>query len=147
MNLNKIYEIYNLLKKDNFAFVYRGIFSNNILNLTTDLIQNNEELKATGVQNKLSYLTIESFQNVIRYSDTKQSYNRCNDLFIFRKIKDNFFIITANLINKNKTEKIENYLNQLNTLNEQELRSLYFEILTNQKYTEKGGQGLALLKC
>ncbi len=146
MNLNKIYEIYNLFKNDNFAFVYRGIFSNNILNLTTDLIQNNEELKSTGVQNKLSYLTIESFQNVIRYSDTKQSYNRCNDLFIFRKVKDNFFITTANLINKNKTEKIESYLDKLNTLNDRELRELYLEILTNQKFTEKGGAGLGFIE-
>ncbi len=146
MDLTNIFDIYNIFKKDNFAFVYRGIFSNNILNLTTDLIQNSEEFKQTGVQNKLSYLTIETFQNVIRYSETSQMSRDCSDLFIFRRIQDDFFITTANLINKEKTSKIEKYLVKLNSLTLNELKQLYLEILTNQSFTDKGGAGLGFIE-
>ncbi len=146
MDLQNIFKIYNILKKDDFSFIYRGIFSNNILNRITSLFNNISDISNRSVNNKLTYLTIESFQNVIRYSETKSSSSQSSDLFIFRKITSHLFIITTNLINKKRARNIEKRLEELNSLPPEELKKLYVEILTNKSFSEKGGAGLGFIE-
>ncbi len=146
MELQNIFKIYNILHRDDFSFIYRGIFSNNILNLITDLVQNTNNIVERPINNRLTYLTIESFQNVLRYSESKVSSTKHSDLFAFRKIKDKLFIITANLISKKKSEQTEKYLEQINSLSFDELKKLYLDILTNKDFNEKGGAGLGFIE-
>jgi len=144
------YEIFKTFDEDKFCFVYQGYFANNIVMSAVDLIENNI-MKHSGfkkLRHKLSYLMIESFQNITRYADEpddkKEKY--LDELFLVRNIKQHFYIISANIIHNSRIEYVTEKLNEVNTMEYGELNKLYQEVLTNNQFTEAGGAGLGFIE-
>ena len=148
MTTKTIYDFYKLLENDNISFSYRGSFSNNILTMATQLFKENLEEEHSKLKNKLSFLMIESFQNISRYSE-KESHNdldETSEFFLTRNVGDTFYIISANLIDNDKIDMVREKLNRVNTLDKAELNKLYREVLTNKQISEKGGAGLGFIE-
>ena len=147
MTTKTIYEFYKLLEKDNISFSYRGSFSNNVLTMATQLFKDNLEEEHGRLRNKLSFLMIESFQNISRYADSeKEVLDETSEFFMTRNIGDTFYIISANLIDNDKIPTVKEKLERVNTLDKQELNLLYREVLTNKEINEKGGAGLGFIE-
>ena len=148
MTTDTIYKFYNLLEKDNISFSYRGSFSNNVLTMVTQLFKENVEEKHERLRNKLSFLMIESFQNISRYADNdeKPNLDETSEFFMTRNIGDTFYVISANLIDNDKIPMVKEKLDRVNTLDKSELNKLYREVLTNKQINEKGGAGLGFIE-
>ncbi len=148
MTTNTIYQFYRLLEKDAISFSYRGSFSNNVLTMATQLFKDNVEEKHERIRNKLSFLMIESFQNISRYADKEESLNldENSEFFMTRNIGDTFYVISANLIDNDKIPMVREKLERVNTLDKSELNKLYREVLTNKQINEKGGAGLGFIE-
>lgn len=147
MTTKTIYEFYKLLEKDNISFSYRGSFSNNVLTMATQLIKDNLDEEHSRLRNKLSFLMIESFQNISRYADRENTeLDKNSEFFMTRNIDDTFYIISANLIDNNKIPYVKEQLEKVNTLDKKELNKLYREVLTNKQINEKGGAGLGFIE-
>lgn len=148
MTTNTIYQFFRLLEKDTISFSYRGSFSNNVLTMATQLFKDNVEDRHLKLRNKLSFLMIESFQNISRYADTDEEINLDNnsEFFMTRNIGDTFYIISANLIDNDKIPMVKEKLERVNTLDKSELNKLYREVLTNKQINEKGGAGLGFIE-
>lgn len=148
MTTETIYKFYKLLEKDNISFSYRGSFSNNVLTMVTQLFKENVEEKHERLRNKLSFLMIESFQNISRYadSDKKIELDETSEFFMTRNIGDTFYVISANLIDNKKIPTVKERLEKVNTLDKSELNKLYREVLTNKQINEKGGAGLGFIE-
>jgi len=152
MNLAAIHSIYKKLENDHLAFIYLGNFSNNVLALATDLIKYDidDDSSFSSMSNKLSFLMIENFQNIIRYSDNKdvetENEKVSKEVFMTRHIGDSFFITSANLVENQKIEDLKNKLQLVNTLDRDELKMLYIEVLTNRKISKQGGAGLGFIE-
>ncbi len=144
------YEIFKTFEKDKFCFAYQGYFANNIVMNAVDLIENNivKHSSLRKIRHKLSYLMIESFQNITRYADEPQNRdeNYLDELFLVRNIKHHFYIISANIIHNSRITYVEDKLNEVNTLNHKDLNKLYQEVLTNNQFTEAGGAGLGFIE-
>jgi len=144
------YSLFKLFEKDNISFIYQGNFTNLVLGMATDLIKNHLETDKNliSLRNKLSFLMIESFQNIVRYADSNkiEEYELSKELFLTRNIGDNFHIITANLIENKKIGYVKEKLSEVNDLTESELKQLYIKILTNRKISEAGGAGLGFIE-
>ena len=84
------YDIFKKFEQDKFSFVYQGYFANNIVINAVDLIENNtlKDISFRKLRRKLSYLMIESFQNITRYADepTNRDNTYFDELFIVRNI-------------------------------------------------------------
>ncbi len=149
MTTKTIYDFFTLLKKDYLSFTYRGSFNNSVLAMATDLIKNSMDEEHSRLRNKLSFLMIESFQNIARYADSKSKIiepSPNSDFFMTRNIGSTFYIISANLIDNDKIDVVRSKLEKVNTLGKRELNKFYREILTNRKMTKKGGAGLGFIE-
>ncbi len=144
------YSLFKLLEKDNISFIYQGDFTNPILGMATDLIKNhaNDEVGFRKLRNKLSFLMIESFQNIVRYADSHRAneLNLADELFITRNIGDLFYIATSNIVENEKVGIVKGKLDSINNLDKKELKDLYVKILRNKQLTEQGGAGLGFIE-
>jgi len=148
MTTETIYEFFKILEKDNISFTYRGSFSNSVLAMATELIKNNMEEEHSKLRNKLSFLMIESFQNIARYADSDRipEPSEESDFFMTRNIGSSFYIISANLVANDKVPFVREKLEKVNTSDKKELNELYKTILTNKQINEKGGAGLGFIE-
>jgi len=144
------YSLFKLLKKDNISLLYQGDFTNPVLGRATDLIKNHaeDEVGFKSLGNRLSFLMIESFQNIVRYADTHRAkdLHLADELFITRNIGDVFYISTSNVVENDKIGIVKGKLNSVNKLDEKELKELYLNILKNKEFSEKGGAGLGFIE-
>jgi len=129
-------------------YIYRGEFTQtiteNILSLTERNI--NTLGMPSRVKKRVFYIMVETLQNITRHTETKISVLEKSSLFIVQKKKSVYFITTANIIENTKIEKLAQRLEIINSLNEDELKLFYKEILTFGKMSDKGGAGLGLIE-
>jgi hypothetical protein len=147
MTTKTIYKFYKVLENDIISFSYRGSFSNNVLTMATQLIKDNLDEEHESLRNKLSFLMIESFQNISRYADRDQKdLGENTEFFMTRNIDDTFYIVSANMIDNDKVAYVKDKLEKVNTLDSIEINKLYREVLTNKQINEKGGAGLGFIE-
>jgi hypothetical protein len=148
MTNDTVHKFFDTLKDDSISFAYRGSFSNSVLAMATELIKNNMEEGHAKLRNKLSFLMIESFQNIARYADSSEvsEADENSDFFMTRNIGNTFYVISANLISNDKVSSLHDRLEKVNTLDKKELNNLYREVLTNKQINQKGGAGLGFIE-
>jgi hypothetical protein len=142
------YEMTKSVDDDYIEYVYRGNFSDkiteNILNLTDAKFVNDEDVYNS--RKRVSYLLIESLQNVIRHhdiADEKDIYNE--SLFVIQKTRDSIYITTANVIKNENIPALEQYLTKIRSLSPEDLKKEYHKILLNDVVSDKGGGGLGIV--
>jgi hypothetical protein len=93
---------------------------------------------------KISFLTVETLQNIIHHSDKTEDGNT---LSYFELLKENneYTIKTGNLISKENTEKLEKRLDCVTHLTEEEVKEKITNSLKNDNFGEKGGGNIGLL--
>ncbi len=148
MTAETVYEFFQVLERDKISFTYRGSFSNTALAMATELIKNNMDEEHSKLRNKLSFLMIESFQNIARYADGEDfdEPTEESDFFMTRNVGKAFYIISANLIDNDKIAQVKEKLDRVNTSDKKELNDLYKTVLTNKQINEKGGAGLGFIE-
>lgn len=148
MHLKLAYDFYKKLIDDRFSFLYMGKFDDE---LTATLMRVND----AGFQNpkkgnkRVSFLIAECFQNIVRHAENPEIFHETNakpKMLLLRSLQGSFYITTSNLINNNKKDKLTDRLDSLKKLSQDELKTLYREVLANDGYTEKGGGGLGLIE-
>jgi hypothetical protein len=151
MNKNPLtYKFFNSFKDDKLSFAYMGALSNQMVVSSINLIENNlvKDSSFKKLRHKLSFLMIESFQNIIRYGDEPANkdikYRR--EMFITRNIGGTFYIGSCNLIESQKIEYVNSKLKEVNELDANDLDQLYRKILTNNRFTNAGGAGLGFIE-
>ena len=92
------YEMTKSVHEDFIEYVHRGHFSDgitaNILNLTEAKFINDED--AFNSRKRISYLLIESLQNVIRHHDTAKDDKFSEEsLFVVQKTVDSIYLTTV----------------------------------------------------
>ncbi len=152
MKTDHILQFYQILRKENLCFIYQGDFSDGItekiISLSEHSIDGNQEM--VKMKNKISFLIVECFQNIVRHGNAPPAnINRTltlPSLFSARSTNDCVYITSANLIENEEIPKLKQKLEQLNNLGKEEIRALYFEILSNNQISNKGGAGLGLVE-
>ena len=146
------FSCYNLFSKNlesTMLFAYRGAYQESlteeILGISENTIAGYEQLPK--VNRKVSFLLVECLQNVLKHSDqTSPEERNVEPLFSFRSIRDSFYINSVNRIKEDERESLEAALSKLNSLDRNELKSLYTELLQNNELSHKGGAGLGLIQ-
>ncbi|MEN8122078.1 MAG: SiaB family protein kinase [Bacteroidota bacterium] len=144
------YTTFNTFRDDKFSFIYQGYFTNNIVITAIELIEKNlaKHRGFKKLRHRLSYLMVESFQNITRYGDepkNKEDKYR-KELFLVRNIKEHFYIVSANIIENTKIDYVNLKIKEVNNLERDELNKLYRQVLTNNSFTDAGGAGLGFIE-
>jgi hypothetical protein len=151
MDTASIFDFFDKLRADSLSFLYHGFmsdeFTEKIISLSEKNIEKTNETK--NVRKKVTFLIAESFQNIIRHGESfeKQMVNLDKPgIFILRIVGDTYIISSANLISNSNKGSIEKKLLQINSLDKDQIKVLYNEILGNSEISEKGGAGLGLIE-
>jgi hypothetical protein len=93
---------------------------------------------------KISFLIVESLQNVVHHSDN-DSNGDTKSYFELIKNEDSYTIKTGNLISKEKTEDLEKRMDCVLSSTDEEIKEKILNRLQNSEFSEKGGAGIGLL--
>jgi len=124
--------------------------------ISTDFVNNTlDEVEAKLLENGLSKKKIKRAYNAIvegvqnLYHHSIKAPNSENEMkfgaFCVKVRNDEVDIITGNYIVFDVVQIIKDRIDQINTLEKEDLKSLYKKILSNQEFSDKGGGGLGMV--
>ena len=152
MNIDYIHRFYESLSADKLSFIYQGDFSDSITEKIISLSEYNMDNDG-GIgkfKNKVSFMIVECFQNIVRHGNETKPSNRTTSfpgLFLTRNgDNDDFYITSANLIDNSNIEALKAKLDKINSLDKEQIKALYLEVLSSQEMSGKGGAGLGLIE-
>jgi len=152
MKINHIDQFYKILRKDNLSFIYQGDFSDGITEKIIALSEftNDSDNEMLETRNKVSFVIVECFQNIVRHgNDTQTETSKTISfpgLFSIRNTQESIYIASANLIENEQIPLLRDKLENLNNLDKEQIKALYMDILTTGELSEKGGAGLGLVE-
>lgn len=119
--------------------------------LLNDLKNKKETYNIDPVQyKKLLTLMIEILENVLKYSDRFEvfvlDYPDYQPEFELSLSEDGFILTSRNPVRDKDKKEISRRINKINISDEDELKKIYRDTITNGIFTEKGGAGLGFIE-
>ncbi|MDF1549264.1 MAG: SiaB family protein kinase [Bacteroidales bacterium] len=148
---NSTFSFFEKFSQDNFCMLYDGNIVDDVTDKIIDLseyhFENQEDYDQS--RKKVSFLLAECFQNIIRHGGSSiQETNKKSEtgFFLTRNFDNTYFITSGNLIKNEKVHNLKAQLEKVNSLDKENLKALYLEVLQNKEFSEKGGAGLGLIE-
>jgi hypothetical protein len=136
----------NIFNKEKEIFIINGLVNDH---LTAPLVHlNSESVKLNRpLLKRLSYFTIECFQNVIRhgYPVENEKEKMTKGMFAYVNGEDALSVYTSNEVPIDHAVSFEEKLGDLKTLSHDDLKILYINTLKASKISDAGGAGLGLI--
>ncbi len=150
MRLTTLKYVYEKASGQNPTFYYRGPFLEKFTNTFLE-VSSVSGKKETGssISKKVSFVLVECFQNILKHSENIGGINSIqheDGMFAFKNMEDAFVVNSVNVIQNEEMSRLESLVNQVNSLNEADLKQLYLNSLRNNTISEKGGAGLGLIE-
>jgi hypothetical protein len=151
MDINTTFWFFDRIREDNLCLLYNGDFSDEITNKLIELSEYNINNINTlsKMKKKASFLMAECFQNIVRHGESLKGRKHASSnegFFLTKNWQDTYYITSGNLIENKKIEDLERQLKKVNSLDKDELKILYREVLENEMISDKGGAGLGLIE-
>lgn len=123
-----------------------GVFSQDLINSIAATVE--ELMVSFGDEKKIIKrvfsILIEGLQN-IRLHAEKDEHGRALAFLFLGKDPQRYKIVFGNIIQNEDIELVEKYFSKINGLGKEELKELYFEILSKGYLSKKGGAGLGFI--
>ncbi len=140
----------NNIRKDHKELLF---FSGTITSdVVTEYIEKIEALSQTmsihrNLEKRMMHVAIESIQNLFHHSCTGTLDKKLKNFGVFLlSIKDNaLFLTTGNYLKQDRVLFLKNRLEQLNSLELDEIKKIYKIILNDTQLSNKGGGGLGMI--
>jgi hypothetical protein len=134
------------MMKERHMFVYRGVVTNENsvpLLMLLEKEMENSEFGFVG-RKRLFMFVLESLQNVSRHSIKEQHAEM--SMVVYTKTGNGYTVTTGNVIPSANIDDLKRKLDEINNLDTTEIRSVYRQMLSNAKFSNKGGAGLGLIE-
>jgi hypothetical protein len=146
---NIVFELFEGMQRDNLNYIYRGLFTQNITDNILSLTESN--LEKTGESSKIKKrvftIMVEGLQNITRHQEISEEENVISSgIFLIQNENNRYYITTGNPILKANISKLSQQLNRINSLDDDELKTYYKEVLNDNIISDKGGAGLGLIE-
>ena len=148
-DLSFAFSLFNDMQKGNLNYIYRGFFTQNITDNILALTENslNDSGESSKIKKRVYTILVEGLQNITRHQDeTDMSTSEKSGIFVIQKKENKYFITTGNIIEDSKIEHLKQLLDKINSLEEEELKLYYKEVLEMGELSDKGGAGLGLIE-
>ena len=147
--LKVTYDLFDRVGNGDFEYIYRGMFTQNLTRKILSLAESNLQrfVDKGSLQNRIYFIMVEGLQNVTRHQveapDQKKDHL---GIFAIQKKGNRYLITTGNTIVNSKVELLKRKLEQVNSLDREEIKELHREILSTGELSAKGGAGLGLIE-
>lgn len=148
--LDFVYEIYESMRTREITLVYEGEITHQITKAFTSLAELDmvKEEEEGSIQRKVFHVMVECLQNISKHADSPQSdeflYSG-RGIFMVSRGDDCYNVISGNLVDVAKVEKLQASLDHVNSLNKEELKALYKAQMRDGRLSDKGGAGLGFI--
>ena len=148
--LEFVYEFYQSMKEHEISLVYEGEITHQITKAFTSLTESNmaKEEESNTVQKKVFHVMVECLQNISKHADDFGSNDFMfsgRGIFLVAKGKDDYSVTTGNAVDNCKIPDLKNLLEQVNSLDKEELTELYKKQIKEGRLSDKGGAGLGFI--
>jgi hypothetical protein len=146
--LGFIFKLFKAMQRDNLNYIYRGLFTDkitdNILALAESNLVKKEDPRA--LKRKVYNVMVEGLQNITKHqAGIDESIANNYGVFVLKKENLKYYITTGNLIENENIAGLTLQIEQVNKLNEEELKAYHRQVLVDGKISSKGGAGLGLI--
>jgi hypothetical protein len=144
---NMLYNLFRSFENYSLSYVYKGIFNPTLTDKILSLTETNMTItgEVSKTQKKVYFVMVESLQNITRHQDVNQSED--NQAFFVVQNKNGVYDLTSgNVIERVNIEDLKSQLDKINSLNPDELKEHYKNVLENTGMSDKGGAGLGLIE-
>ena len=139
-------EKFSIEEQRSIAVNHFGVFSQDLINSIANGVE--EIMISSGdtkkVIKRVFSILIEGLQNIHSHGE-KDELNRQLAFLFLCKNTASYKIVFGNIIQNEDRENLIEYLERINRLENQELKDLYINVLTNGFLSLKGGAGLGFL--
>ncbi len=105
---------------------------------------------AISLYKKLLTLMIESLENIVRYSASylphRDTYKKYQPEICICLENDSYIFRVVNLMENADIVPLQQKMDELNNLDQDQLKALYKNTITNGKFSDKGGAGLGIIE-
>jgi hypothetical protein len=138
------------MKQKHLILGYRGTLNNELITSLLQLSDNKlKEQRAALKQKKVIInVLIECLQNIIYHSapEPESMDKTAHCIIMIGKNETDYYIQVGNFINSENMPQIKSTLDYLNSLEREQIRQLYLEVLDKGSFSDKGGAGLGILR-
>lgn len=127
---------------------YEGVFSDDVTEESVTRLEKDLVLKledGSKLKNRIIYLFIEQFQNVIRHGLVRDNTGGPEGKIVITINKEACIIFSCNYCDPIKVKDFVRHIEELNNFSEIEIKDKFKHHLENNALSEKGGAGLGLL--
>jgi hypothetical protein len=144
------FDMYQMMKDSNITLMYEGEISQNITKAFTTMAESDmrKEEEDESIQQRVYHVMVECLQNIGKHADKitdEQGKEFGNGMFLVQREKEKYSITTGNAVEKEKAVSLKEYLDKINSLDNDGLKKLYKEILSTGKLSDKAGAGLGFV--
>lgn len=152
MNLTFIDFVFNFftnIRSHNVNIIYEGEISHEIIKAFTSLAE--KDLKARKEANptkkKVFNIMVECLQNISKHADclTKTQQKNGRGILLVSENDKQFIITTGNVVKVKSINKIEQEIDNVNSLTKEQLRVLFKQKLSTGRLSKKEGAGLGFI--
>jgi hypothetical protein len=146
----KAFDQYQMMRNHQLIFGYRGTLNNELITSILNLSETKLKDLKTPFKKKKSIINIliECLQNILYHSETfsEEFFSGHHCIFLIGRREAEFFIQIGNYIAPRQIPDLKSKLEYVNSLEKEQVHSLYLEILDKGEISNKGGAGLGILR-
>jgi len=149
-SLDFVYDFYVKMKKNNINLAYEGEITHQITKAFTSLTESNivKEDDFNTVQKKVFHVMVECLQNISKHAENRNNIITSKDgrgIFMISKDETEYNVTTGNVINNDKIAKLNEMLENINSLDKEGLKELYKQQIREGRLSDRGGAGLGFI--
>ncbi len=147
-----IYDLYHRMESNKVVLSFKGDVTSELMSSILQIIEQrmDDMNEAPKLRKKVYNVLVECLQNLYHHIDEipceagKNGKDR-SAIFMISLNNKGYSITTGNYIQTDRKESFECKLEQINSLEKDELKQLYKEILSSDVRSDKGGGGLGMI--
>lgn len=140
------------MERNNILLSFKGEITSDLLTSILQIMENKMDnmQEEPKMKKKVYNVLVECLQNLYHHLDEITEVNTDSDkirsaIFTIGKIDNKYSIITGNYILNENINSLKNRLDEVNSLNKEELKEYYKKVLNNGEMSLKGGGGLGMI--
>ena len=149
--MDNIHDFYNMMEDGNIMLSFKGEVTSDLLTSILQIMESKMETldEPPKIKKKVYNILVECLQNLYHHIDEDDALTAANEktaLFMIRKNDEGeYSIMTGNYIANENIHILKTRLDKINSMDKEELKDYYKEVLNNGEMSAKGGGGLGMI--
>lgn len=149
--MKNIHDFYNMMEDGNIMLSFKGEVTSDLLTSILQIMESKMEVldESPKIKKKVYNILVECLQNLYHHIDEDDTLTAANEksaLFMIRKSDEgDYSIMTGNYIANENVNYLKSKLDKINSMDKEELKDYYKEVLNNGEMSAKGGGGLGMI--